>query len=347
MTKRKSIGIDLAKNVFYLFVLSQAGKPAGKKRLNRNNLLAWLAKQEPCAVAMEACGSAHYWARKISEMGHHVELLPPQHVKGYLRGQKNDYNDARAIAEASQHGAIRSVPIKTIEQQDEHTFLQMRQHVSAERTRLINHVRGLLGEYGVVLPVGSHILREKLPDILEDTDNNLTEFFRQLLRRQQERLKSLDEELAWYDKELKLKSQQDETCLRLMAAPGIGPVVSTAMKAWMVDGSQFKRGRDASAALGLVPRQHSTGGRNVLLGITKRGNRSLRSLVVHGARSVVSRAHNKNDKLSLWINRLVATRGKNKAVVALANKLVRIAWVIIARNETFKTAEQLDGTVRV
>lgn len=196
MKQFKTLGVDLAKNSFYLFALNQHGKPAGKKKLNRKQFLEFLAQQQPCVVAMEACASSHYWGREISLLGHQVELLPAQHVKGYLRGQKNDYNDAQAIAEASQHGAIRHVHVKTIGQQDEQTFLQMRRHLSSERTRLINHIRGLLAEYGVVLPKGGTILRRELPSILEDAENGLTDYFRALLFRQQAMLVRLDEELS-------------------------------------------------------------------------------------------------------------------------------------------------------
>lgn len=337
MNKYKTIGIDLAKNTFYLIMLDSNGKQVERKKLNRQQLTRYLLKLDVCVVAMEACGTAHYWGRKIRQIGHSVVLLPAQHVKGYLRGQKNDYNDAKAIAEACQHGAIRPVTVKSIEQQDEQTFLLMRQHISGDRTRLINHVRGLLAEYGVVLSKGSHVLRKELPFILEDVENGLTDEFRELLSRQYTQLKRLDEELQWYDERLAVKAKQEEPCQRLMQVPGIGPVVSVALKAWMGDGQQFKRGRDASAALGLVPKQFSTGGREVLLGITKRGDRKLRALVVHGARAVVSRAKNKTDRLSQWIIRLVETRGFNKAVVALANKIIRVSWVIICRGESYQT----------
>lgn len=336
MSKCKTIGIDLAKNTFYLTVLDQNGKQVERKKLNRQQLIRYLVKLEACVVAMEACGTAHYWGRKIAQLGHSVVLLPAQHVKGYLRGQKNDYNDAKAIAEACQHGAIRPVAVKSLEQQDEQTFLKMRQHISGARTRLINHVRGLLAEYGVVLSKGSHVLRKELPFILEDNENGLSDEFRELLFRQYTQLERLDEELQWYNERLAVKAKQEDVCQRLIEVPGIGPVVSIFLKAWMGDGQQFKRGRDASAALGVVPKQFSTGGRDVLLGITKRGDRHLRSLVVHGARAVVSRAKDKTDRLSQWIMRLVETRGFNKAVVALANKIIRISWVIICRGESYK-----------
>jgi len=336
MGKCKTIGIDLAKNTFYLIALSETGQLYERKKLSRKQLIDFLAQQPRATVAMEACASAHHWGRKIQTLGHGVELLPAQHVKGYLRGQKNDYNDARAIAEASQHGAIRHVGIKSLTQQDEQSFLNMRQHISDSRKRLISHIRGLLAEYGLVLPKGSHVLRRELPFILEDAENGLTDSFRQLLMRHQKMLISLDEELSWYDEQLAHKSRQHEVCQRLMEIPGIGPVVSVSMSAWMGDGKQFHRGRDASAALGLVPRQWSTGGREVLLGITKRGDKRLRALVIHGARAVVSRTKEKTDRLSQWVNRLVERRGFNKAVVALANKIVRIAWVLIRHGKSYE-----------
>ncbi|WP_087018670.1 IS110 family transposase [Thaumasiovibrio subtropicus] len=336
MNKCKTIGIDLAKNTFYLIMLDKQGKQVERKKLNRQQLIGYLSKLETCVIAMEACGTAHYWGRKIGQLGHSVVLLPAQHVKGYLRGQKNDYNDAKAIAEACQHGAIRPVAVKSLAQQDDQTFLLMRQHVSSDRKRLINHVRGLLAEYGVVLARGSQVLRKTLPFILEDVENGLTDEFRALLFRQYTQLERLDEELQWYDERLAEKVKQKDVCQRLIKVPGIGPVVSFSLRAWMGSGEQFKRGRDASAALGLVPKQFSTGGREVLLGITKRGNQQLRSLVVHGARAVVSRADGKTDRLSQWILRLVERRGFNKAVVALANKIIRIAWVIICGGESYK-----------
>jgi len=336
MNKCKTIGIDLAKNTFYLIVLNDKNKQVERKKLNRKQLINYLAKQEKSIVAMEACASAHYWGREIQQLGHAVHLLPAQHVKGYLRGQKNDYNDARAIAEASQHGAIRHVKVKSLTQQDEQTFLRMRDHISDERKALIQHVRGLLAEYGIVLPKGGSVLRRELPFLLEACDIELTSYFRQLLLRQLALLKRLDEELDWYDRQLALSAKQNEACQRLIAVPGIGPVVSVSLTAWMGDGKQFQRGRDASAALGLVPKQFSTGGREVLLGITKRGDKRLRALVVHGARSVVSRAKGKTDRLNQWILRLVDRRGFNKAVVALANKLIRIAWVIVSKGKTYR-----------
>lgn len=336
MAQHTVIGVDLAKHSFSLVALVPKGQERWRKTVKRHQLLKLLAKQEPCTIAMEACGGAHYWGREIESLGHRVEVLPPQHVKGYLRGQKNDYNDARAIAEACLHGRVRPVPVKTVAQQDAQLLNEMRRQLSRDRVRLGNQIRALLLEYGVALPKGVSALRRQIPEVLEDAGNVLTLRVRQLLHRQYRRWCDLCEELSWYDQQLVIQAREDETCRRLSELPGFGPVVSSVFKGWVGDGWQFRRGRDAAAALGVVPRQHSTGGRERLLGITKRGDRYVRSTVVHGARAVVQRAAGKEDRLSRWINRLVAARGYNKAVVALANKLIRIAWVIVARGERYQ-----------
>ena len=340
MSKVTTVGIDLAKNTFVLFGLGPKGHSGWKRKVRRKQLLEQLVRLEPCTVALEACGSSHYWARQIRALGHQVELLPPQHVKGYLRGQKNDYNDAQAIAEASEHGRIRPVPIKEVEQQDDQMLHKLRQGVSKDRVRISNQLRGLLAEYGVIMPQGIAALRRELPLALEDADNGLSERARQLLHRQYQRFLEVEQELAWYDQQVKQRSRQDETCRRLQAIPGVGEVVASLLKGWMGDGRQFRRGRDAGAALGLIPRQNSTGGKDVLLGISKRGDPYVRAQLVHGARAVVARADGKMDRLSRWIQRLKAERGFNKATVALVNKLVRIAWGIIARGEHYQPSEQ-------
>jgi len=339
MSKTTTIGIDLAKTVFAVVALGPTGRELWRKTFSRTKLLPFLARQDKAQIALEACGSAHYWARQLRAVGHAVALLPPQHVKGYLRGQKNDYNDARAIAEAQYHGALRPVPIKSVEQQDDQALLGIRRGLSRDRTRLANQLRGQLAEYGLVAPQGVASLRKALPVILDDRTNGLTERYRQWLKRQYERLLALDVELAWYEEQLEAWVGQDEVCQRLCEMPGIGVVNACALKSWLGNGHQFGCGRDASAALGLIPRQYGTGGKVVLSRITKRGDSSLRASVVHGARAVVSRSAGKTDRLSRWIESIKARRGFNKAVVALANKLVRIAWVIVARGERYRASE--------
>lgn len=340
MAKLTTIGIDLAKNEFAVYGLGPNGQCGWKRKLRRKQLLNQMAKLAPCKIAMEACASSHYWARKLQALGHEVELLPAQHVKAYLRGQKNDYNDAQAIAEACEHGRVRPVAIKSVEQQDEQMLHKLRRSVSAERTRVSNRLRGLLAEYGVIIPTGIAALRRESPLALEDAENELSVRARELLHRHYQRFLELEEELAWYSQEVERQAKADEVCQRLNEMPGVGPVVASLLKGWMGDGKQFSRGRDASAALGLIPRQNSTGGKEVLLGISKRGDPYVRAQVVHGARAVVSRADQKSDPLSRWIQRIKAERGFNKATVALANKLVRMAWVIIARGERYRPIEE-------
>lgn len=339
MIKPSVIGLDLAKNIFHLVHMKRYGRAFAQKRLRRTQLLRYFAQLPATDIAMEACGSSHYWARQLQALGHRVELLPPQHLKGYLRGQKNDYNDACAIAEASLLGKVRPATIKTIEQQDAQMLHRVREQLIRERTALANQIRGLLGERGYVIRVGLAAVRQRVPEFLAAPNPEFTPLGRNLIARQYARLQILDKEIDWYDRQLREQVKQDEVCQRLSALPGFGAVVSSAFKSWVGTGQQFRSGRDASAALGLVPRQHSTGGKPRLGRITKRGDKGLRSVLIHGARSVVRRSDGKTDPLSGWINRLKATRGVNKATVALANKLCRIAWVLVRRGESYRPAE--------
>ncbi|MDT8427930.1 MAG: IS110 family transposase [Pseudomonadales bacterium] len=336
MDKRMTIGIDLAKNVFYVVALGSGPKPLWRKKLTRAKLSSTFAQLPSSRVALEACGGAHYWARTLGRMDHEVVILPPQHVKGYARGQKNDYNDAQAIAEACMHGRIRPVKAKGVAEQDLQSFHQMRGQVVSEQTRLINQVRGLLAEYGVVIPQGKAAFAKALPLVLAEADNELTPRIRELLHRQWERFLALRDEVCWFDHQLTQQVKDDELCQRLMTIPGFGPVVSSAFRNLVGDGSAFDSGRGLSAAVGLVPRQSTTGGKTQLLGITKKGDKQVRSLVVHGARSVLQHAEGKADPLCRWAWAVKARRGYNKAVVALANKLVRIAWAVVARGECYQ-----------
>ena len=332
--KLKVIGLDLAKHVFH--VVHEDDK---RKTLKRSELLRYFATLPRSLVAMEACGSAHYWGRELKGLGHEVKLYPPQHVKGYLRGQKNDYNDARAILEAAVHGRVRAVEVKTAEQQDLQVLIRARQQVIGERTAIAHQMRGWLYEMGIVVPQSLAKLRQRVPELLEEADNGLTVKLRHILARQYQRLVRADEEVAFYDQQIKQHVADDEACQRLQEIPGFGPVVSYVFRSWAGDGTQFSRGRDAAAALGVVPRQHSSGGKQVLGGITKRGDGYVRGVLIHGARAVAMRAAGKEDALSRWVSRLIAQRGFNKAVVALANKLARIAWVVLARGERYQLAQ--------
>lgn len=328
-----TIGLDIAKNIFHLVEINRRGKVIRKKVLRRPALLAFFAQLPMSRIALEACSSSHHWARELQALGHKVILLPPQHVKAYLRGQKNDYNDALAIAEAAYHGTIRAVPIKSIEQQEEQLVHRVRARLVRDRTALGNQLRGMLREHGIVVAQGISQIRRAIPVHLNG--EALSGLFRGLLQRQYDRLCALDEEIAHYDQQLKQLSRL-ATHKRLQQLPGFGPIVSSAFSCWLGDGRQFKRGRDAAAALGVVPRQHSSGGKPMLLGISKRGDSYVRSLLIHGARSVVRCADKKDDRLSLWIQSLKARRGTNKAAVALANKLARIAWAMVVNNRDYQ-----------
>lgn len=338
MDKSMTIGLDLAKNIFHVVGCNEHGKIIRKRMLKRSQVLAYFANLPVNLVGMEACASAHYWARQLATLGHKVKLIPPQYVKPYVRGNKNDYNDALAIAEAVVRPEMRFVSVKTTEQQDIQALHRLRERRLGDRTALCNQLRGLLAEYGLVFPKGVTRLRRRLPELLEDGENGLSELFRQLLAQGYQQLQELDGHIDFYTRELVHQSQQDDACQRLQTIPGFGPIVSSVFHSVVGHGEAYRRGRDVSASVGLVPRQHSSGGKEVLLGISKRGDRYLRSLLIHGARSVVIQAKAKDDRLSRWINRLVSARGFNKAVVALANKMARIGWVILAKKTTYQMA---------
>ncbi len=314
------------------------GKEVKRKMLKRNKLVAYVANLPPCRIGMEACAGAHFWARRFEALGHEVRLIPPQHVKAYVRGNKNDYNDARAIAEAARHPDIRCVAVKTVEQQDVQALHRLRGARVGERTALCNQIRGLLAEYGIVLPQGVGTVRKRLPELLEEADNGLSDFFRPLLADCYRQLREIDAHIEFYTRELKEHARRNEAVQRLQTIPGFGPIVASVFHAFVGDGQGFGKGRDVSAALGLVPKQHSSGGKTVLLGISKRGDRYLRGLLVHGARSVVRQAARKDDRLSRWINKLKATRGANKAAVALANKMARIGWAVLSQHSVYRAA---------
>ncbi len=314
------------------------GRLVKKKQLKRKQVLEYIANVEPCLIAMEACGGANYWARELMALGHEVKLIAPQYVKPYVKGNKNDYNDAEAIAEAVQRPNMRFVPIKSIEQQDIQNIHRQRELIKKERTAVGNQVRGLLAEYGVVINKGVAAARKKLPEILEDAENGLTELSREIFAELLEELRRLDQRFAQCGKRIKVLNQGNDVCQRLDEVLGIGPIVASATYAAAGDGKDFVNGRHFSAWLGLVPGQHSTGGKAVLLGISKRGNVYLRTLYIHGARAVLRHSANKTDRFSLWAQALLARRGHNKACVAIANKLARIAWVIMAKGENYRAA---------
>ena len=327
----KRIGIDLAKQVFQLHGVDGQEKVVLRKQLRRAQLLDYFKKQSPCLIGMEACGGAHYWARELQKLGHTVKLMAPQFVKPYVKSNKNDANDAEAICEAVARPTMRFVAIKTIAQQDIQAIHRIRSEQVKQRTAKVNQIRGLLAEYGIVVGRRVEVLRQALPQILEEAENGLTADFRGLLDALRHDLVKLDERVDDLDKKIKTLANNNPAAKRLQQIPGIGPIIATALICAMGDGTQFKRGRDMAAWLGLTPRQHSSGGKDRLLGISKRGDAYLRTLLIHGARSVLKVADKKNDPRSCWVQNLCSRRNKNIAAVALANKNARIAWALLSK----------------
>lgn len=334
--KITTIGLDIAKSVFHLFAVSKMGLFVKKKQLKRKQILAYMAKLEPCLIAMEACGGANYWAREFMALGHEVSLIAPQYVKPYVKGNKNDYNDAEAIAEAAQRPAMRFVPIKSVEQQDIQNFHRQRERIKKERTALVNQIHGLLAEYGVVINKGIIAVRKALPEVLEDAENGLTVLARECFAESLEELRAIDKLFEQCERRIKSLNQNNEVCQRLDDILGIGPLTASAVYAAAGDGKDFVNGRHFSAWLGLAPGQHSSGGKTVLLGISKRGNAYLRTLFIHGARAVLRHSATKQDHFSRWAQSVLARRGHNKAYVAVANKMARMAWVVMAKGEAYR-----------
>jgi transposase len=285
---------------------------------------------------MEACGSAHYWARKLMEYGHTVKLMAPQFVKPYVKSNKNDARDAEAICEAVARPNMRFVPIKNAEQQAVLSLHRARQGFIKSRTAQGNQIRGLLSEYGLIMPQGIYNICKRVPDILEDAENGLPGNMRALINRLTEHLKELDTQVNALDKEIKLWSASSEACQKLTDVPGIGPLTASALVATIGDAKNFASGRELAAWLGLVPKQYSSGGKSVLLGISKRGDIYLRMLLIHGARAVIRFVEGKQDKTSEWTQRLLARRNKNVAAVALANKNARTVWALLTKESKFR-----------
>jgi len=330
--KITTIGIDLAKTIFQIHGVNDFGKVIIKKQLKRDQVLPFFANLPPCLIGMEACSGAHYWARKFMEYGHNVKLMAPQFVKPYVKTNKNDLNDAEAICEAVARPNMRFVPVKNTEQQSILAVHRAREGFVRSRTAHANQIRGLLSEYGIVIPQGIHHLPKRIPELLEEMADVLPTLFQHLIFKLLKHLNDLSIEIEELEKQIQLWHRQNLASQKIAEVPGIGPITATALVASIGDAKNFKNGRQLAAWLGLVPRQASSGGKQKLLGISKRGDGYLRKLLVHGARSVVSRCENKEGNLNQWLRDLRKKKHINIAIVAMANKNARVVWALLANN---------------
>jgi transposase len=336
------MGIDLAKNVFQLHGVDKHEKVVFRKQLKRAQMLEMFANKPPMLIGIEACGGAHYWARKLTGLGHTVKAMAPQHVKAYVKSQKNDKRDAEAICEAVSRPTMRFVPIKTEDQQDMQAIHRVRDRLVKSRTALVNEMRGLLAEYGIVITyTGVPATRRGLLEAIENAENGLTPKMREILFELNEELNDIESRIQRFLQKIHQHSEQDERVKRVMEIEGLGPISASAIVTAVGNAKQFKNGRDMAAWIGLVPTQHSSGGKEKLGGISKRGDKFLRTLLIHGARSVIRFSETKTDKRNVWVNQLIARRNKNVATVALANKNARIIWSILAREEKYRPAAQV------
>ena len=333
--KITTVGLDLAKSVFQVHGVDVRGKAVLRKQLKRSEMATFFANLPPCLIGMEACSSAHHWARKLVALGHEVRLMAPQFVKPYVKTNKNDRNDAEAICEAVTRPTMRFVPVKTSEQQTVLALHRARAAYVKARTAQANQMRGLLGEFGIVLPQGISQLYRQVPDILADGDNALPGPMRALLQRLLAQLKALDQQVAELKGEIVAWHLRNEDSRRLERIGGFGPLTASALVASLGNARSFKNGRQVAAWLGLVPRQDSSGGKTRLLGISKHGDVYLRTLLIHGARAVLRHLAHRTHRTDDWLRRLLARRNKNIAAVALANKNARIAWALLAHQRDF------------
>jgi len=334
------LGIDIAKNIFQLHGADAAGKAVLKKRLPRDKLAAYMANLPPCIVVMESCGGANYWARVFHRSGHTVKLISPQFVKPFVKTNKNDANDAEAIVEAASRPSMNFVPVKQSEQQDIQSIHRVRSRVVRNRTALINEIRGLNLEYGITITPGAAKVRRSLHAIIADGANELTPMSRECMQDLYDELTDIECRLKKLDKKIKIICRGNDACRRILTIPGVGELTATAIVAAVPNANEFKNGRHMSAWLGLVPRQSSSGDKQVLLGISKRGDRYLRTLLIHGARAALSRYKNTDNEYGRWLIDKKATLSFNKAAVALANKNARIIWSLLKTGEEFNYGAQ-------
>jgi transposase len=330
-----TVGIDLAKKIFHLVGTDTTGKIVWRKRLTRHALMPFMAQLPPVTIGLEACGGAHDWARQLRHQGHQVKLMAPQFVKPHVKSNKNDMRDAEAIAEAVTRPTMHFVPIKDVDRQDIQALHRVRERLIGARTALINEVHGLMLEYGIVMPTGVAKFRQAVVEKLESEKDKLTALSQELFWKLVQEFVALEEQIAFYQEKLETLATTHPECQRLMTIPGIGPITATALVAAVSDVGVFKNGRQFAAWLGLVPKQHSTGGQSLLLGISKRGDSYVRKLLIHGARATLRWVKLQTDKRSQWIRGLLARRGWNRTAVAVANKNARIVWALLSRGGVY------------
>lgn len=330
-----TLGIDLAKNTFSLHGVNTQGRVGLRKTVSRKKLLMTLATLPPCLIGLEACSGAHYWAREIRKLGHDVRIMAPKFVIPYRKGGKNDSNDAAAICEAVSRPDMRFVPIKSPEQQAVLCLHRLRHGLIRHRTGLINQLRGLLAEFGLIMPKGRYSLHAHIPCLLEDASNGLPALARQLIAGLWQRYQNTHEQVLEADRQLSALARQSEQAQRLMTIPGVGEQVATAIIA-SIEPLQFDHGRQLAAWLGLTPRQYSTGGHHRLGRITKRGDKYLRMCLIHGARAVAANLRDKSDLVSDWLRRLIERRGYKRAIVALAARNARLIWTLMVKQEDYR-----------
>ncbi len=331
-----AIGIDLGKMLFHLVAMDSSGKVVMRKRRSRPQLLAFTANVRAQRIGMEACSGAHFLGRALREQGHDVRLMPAQYVRPYVKTNKSDYIDAEAIAEAVQRPTMRFVPIKSEDQLDLQAVHRVRERWVMRRTAVINQIRGLLLERGLTVPKGRTHLEQAVPEVLADAELRLSDSFRVLLAQLKLEMDQLSERIEQMDSVIEHTARENEACQRLTSIPGIGPVTATALVCAIGNASAFRRGRDLAAWVGMVPREYSTGGKQKLLGITKQGNKYLRRLFVQGARAVLQNRIKQTPGLRCWLDQLLARAHQNVAIVALANKLLRMAWAVSSKNEIYR-----------
>jgi transposase len=333
MKEVSTIGLDIAKTVFQVHGVNASGTVTVCRRVRRSQVLSYFAKLPPCLVGLEACATAHYWARELSELGHTVRLIPPAYAKAYVRRNKNDAADAAAICEAVSRPSMRFVTIKTAEQQAASGLHKVREMLMKQRTMLINAIRGLMAEFGIVVAQGPHHVKELIAILGDPDDARIPAPLDASLMKMAETLRHLERQIAAVDQQILDWGRSNASCRHLITIPGYGPILSSAMAAIVVDPAAFRSGRDFSASLGVVPRQTGTGGKVILGPISKRGNGYLRRLLVNGAMAVLSSKRAKRDP---WLAKLLATKERKVAAVALANKMARIGWAVMMRQEDFR-----------